>query len=83
MAENESSEEEATETTKSAAVKEGDNPLKDTITDKNEKNSGDGKTKDTPYVFLLVKGENGATVKGTVIQSLLSNKEYAVFKEYE
>ena len=83
MAENVSSEEEATETTKSAAVKEGDNPLKDTITDKNEKNSGDGKTKDTPYVFLLVKGENGATVKGTVIQSLLSNKEYAVFKEYE
>ena len=83
MAENESSEEEATETTKSAAVKEGDNPLKDTITDKNEKNSGDGKTKDTPYVFLLVKGKNGATVKGTVIQSLLSNKEYAVFKEYE
>lgn len=70
-------------TTKSAEVKEGENTLKNTISDKNEKNSGDGKTKDTPYVYLMVKGENSATVKGAVIHSLLSNKEYAVFKEYE
>lgn len=87
IAEETASTENKNTTEKSAAVKEdADDSVKlnHSVTDINQKHSGDGKTQDTEYSFLLVKeGDNRATIKGNVIKKFLDGKTYAVFKEYE
>lgn len=73
------------ETSKSAGVKEGDSvALENQVSKKEDHKSGDGKTEDTAYKYLVAKKDgNRATVKGSVVQSLLDENAYAVFKEYE
>lgn len=67
---------------------EKDIPVSKTISsldDRAKNSSGDGKTEENPYVFLLVKNAEGESIDivGKVISELIEQKIYAVFKEYD